>query len=124
MEDIFGILAFILFATLGLWQASAGRNKKKAELKRHPEQLSSQPVQECISPVAKPVDVLLDGNRKKKCREYSFIPEEEGKRTIADSAKGGSALADVPSDKASVCMHSAEEARRAFIYSEIFNRKY
>ena len=143
MEDIFGILAFILFMSLGLWQTFAEKKKKekkKPVQKKRPVQPPFNPMGKGVTPVPKPFDlrqVVIDAipvptpekkvkpKKKKERSEYSFKPEAEGVRSAVSTASKKEPMeVEKPSHNARVSLRSPEEARRAFIYSEIFNRKY
>lgn len=140
MEDIFGILAFVLFLTIGLWQTYTGKGKKNRVRGKQLARPPFEPMGKEIPPVAQPLDMhqaptehkpvscsikKAQSKNEKGNHEYSFTPEEEGKRNAAGTVKKKVTVrVDEPSSDAPVCMHSPEEARRAFIYSEIFNRKY
>ncbi len=143
MEDIFGILAFILFTSLGLWQTFAEKKKKEKKKnvqKKRPVQPPFNPMGKGVTPVPKPFDlrqVVIDAipvptpekkvkpKKKKERSEYSFKPEAEGMRSAVNAAPKKEPIeVEKPSHNARVSLRSPEEARRAFIYSEIFNRKY
>jgi len=143
MEDIFGILAFILFMSLGLWQTFAEKKKKekkKPVQKKRSVQPPFNPMGKGVTPIPKPFDlrqVVIDAipvptpekkvksKKKKERREYSFKPEAEGVRSaVSAGPKKEPIEVEKPSHSTRVSLRSPEEARRAFIYSEIFNRKY
>ena len=93
-----------------------------------------------VTPIPKPFDlrqVVIDAipvptpekkvksKKKKERREYSFKPKAEGVRSAVSAAPKKEPIeVEKPSHSTRVSLRSPEEARRAFIYSEIFNRKY
>lgn len=117
MEDIFQILIFVAFAVLSfLPQIQKGKNK----------------------PASSPLPDLMDEETEE------FFPEAEEDEAAVSSVvqkpvqqKAPARTVSVPSPKkksepsvpakpsaTKVRLNSRAEARRAFIYSEIFNRKY
>lgn len=141
MEDIFGILAFILFTSLGLWQIFAEKKKKekkKTVQKKRPIQPPFNPMGKGVTPIPKPLDlrqVVIDAipvpekkakpKKKKERRGHSFKPEAEGMRSTVNVAPEKESIeVEKHFHSTRVSLRSSEEARRAFIYSEIFNRKY
>ena len=115
MEEIVQILIFVGAMVIAVIGQNA-KNKKK------PASASPQEVLEDIFPEIllqeeeKPVAPSQQSARvrKKTSPRFSSVPPVEPKAQPKDS----------PEKKKKISLNRKEEARRAFIYSEIFNRKY
>lgn len=119
MEDIFQILIFVAFAAFGV--IAQVRKDKKEESTASPqevlEDMFPELEQETEMPMVEPMVQQPVIRKKKKTPKKEKAPIIEKASTPPPPKPLGQA------DK-KIRLHSKEEARRAFIYSEIFNRKY
>ena len=121
MEDIFQILIFVAFAAFGV--ISQVRKDKKEESTTSPqevlEDMFPELEQETGMPMVEPILQQPEARKKKKAPKKEKFPIIEKVSTPPQSSKP-----ITQTDDKKIRLSSKEEARRAFIYSEIFNRKY
>lgn len=119
MEDIFQILIFVAFAAFGV--ISQIRKDKKEESTASPqevlEDMFPELEQETEMPMVDPMVQQPVIRKKKKTPKKEKAPIIEKVSTPPQPSK-------TIADNKKIRLSSKEEARRAFIYSEIFNRKY
>ena len=119
MEDIFQILIFVAFAAFGV--ISQIRKDKKEESTASPqevlEDMFPELEQETEMPMVEPMVQQPVIRKKKKTPKKEKAPIIEKVSTPPQPSK-------TIADNKKIHLSSKEEARRAFIYSEIFNRKY
>ena len=101
MEDIFQILVFVAFAVLSFLPA-LNKGKKDSDSQPQPQPfLSEEELEEIKEKQELNRHILLEENNEKV--SFKEKPAEVDKK---------------------IRLNSRSEAKRAFIYSEIFNRKY
>lgn len=119
MEDIFQILIFVAFAAFGILQQVKKDKKEASSTSPHEvlEDMFPELNQETEIPMAEPImqqPIRKKGKKQKKeilqTMEHSSVPPKQS-------------VTPKQTDK-KIQLSSKEEAKRAFIYSEIFNRKY
>ena len=121
MEDIFQILIFVVFAVLS-FLPQVLKEKNKPVSSPHP------------APMEEDVEDWLSEEWKEEETAISSIEQEVDKKNepvspISAIVEKESLQSDEQKQSSSrtfkkVRLNSPAEARRAFIYSEIFNRKY
>ena len=121
MEDIFQILIFVAFAAFGV--IAQVRKDKKEESTASPqevlEDMFPELEQETGMPMVEPILQQPKARKKKKTPKKEKYQPLEKPPVPSQPAKPLK-----QADNRKIRLTSKEEARRAFIYSEIFNRKY
>ena len=115
MEEIVQILIFVGAMVIAVIGQNA-KNKKKPASASPQEVLEDMFPEILLQEEEKPVAPSQQSVRvrKKTPSRFSSVPPVEPKAQPKDS----------PEKRKKISLTSKEEARRAFIYSEIFNRKY
>ena len=114
MEDIFQILIFVAFAVLSfIPQLIKGKKEPKV-----PSGTSQEMLEE-VCP-----EIWME-----ECQEKTIIREskplkQERVQTVLKESSHASQPSSSPMKDKKIRLNNKEEAKRAFIYSEIFNRKY
>lgn len=127
--DILTLIVAVLLFTYTAWTKQRGRRPGRTDERRQqagkrydfPQQEEEEEGEETIQPV----DNRQAGDvRKKRKKQKSQTQVESGIFTVGQSQQG--AVMDnqtaVPGD--GISFRTPKDARRAFIYSEIFRRKY
>lgn len=121
MEDIFQILVFVAFAVLSFLPAlNKGKKDSDSQPQPQPQPFLSEKELEEVFPtwVEDEVPAQPSPQMIKEKREMNRqVLSEENSEKVSSKEKP----AEV--DK-KIRLNSRSEAKRAFIYSEIFNRKY
>lgn len=119
MEDIFQILVFVAFAVLSFLPA-LNKGKKDSDSQPQPQPFLSEEELEEVFPAwvedevpAQPSPQMI---KEKREMNRQVLSEENCEKVSSKEKPAGV-------DK-KIRLNSRSEAKRAFIYSEIFNRKY
>ncbi|MBE6281118.1 MAG: hypothetical protein E7095_03510 [Bacteroides sp.] len=119
MEDIFQILVFVAFAVLSFLPA-LNKGKKDSDSQSQPQPFLSEEELEEVFPawVEDEVPAQSSPQKIKEKQELNRqVLSEENCEKVSSKEKPAGV------DK-KIRLNSRSEAKRAFIYSEIFNRKY
>lgn len=125
MDEVIKIFVIVGAIAFVSYQNYAKKEKKRSKASR---KNTSRPVASHVEPT-----VIMSGEQKENIAQMS--DNKQGKRmrgegrkhrNISDKTTGKEVSPAVrqPVSGKAVRLKTAEEARRAFIYSEIFNRKY
>lgn len=123
MEDIFQFIIFAVFALVGIVQA-VSKKKTQSDF----EEPEDDETLEDILPEVSPEEHRIPKRRSKGHQMEAYAPPFQSEsvipttRPIRPTRKPVSSQAPPPQKK--IKLSNREEARRAFIYSEIFRRKY
>lgn len=116
MDEIFQILIFV---GAMIFSVIIQSTKKKKEETPSPHEVLEEMFPDTVEfQEAMPIDVQLDQKPISPPRRKPF------KTQIKSETVKSTAFPTVTKKQSKVCLNSKEDARRAFIYSEIFNRKY
>ncbi len=118
MEDIFQILIFVAFAAFGILQQVKKDKKETTSPHEVLEDMFPELDQETEMPMAEPIMQQQPIRKKKKPQKKEIF------QTIEHPSVPPKQSATPKQTDKKIRLSSKEEARRAFIYSEIFNRKY
>lgn len=116
MEDILNILIFAVVMIIYVW-GSLNKKKKEAPKPKEVKPYDASPLDEIFAnevgpKPAAPVKGVTEKAKYRPKKQTPSIPTEEAKpKTVPQHTDG-------------IRLSTHEDARRAFIYSEIFNRKY
>ncbi len=122
MEDIFQILVFVVIAVIGVAKSFANKKESQKEAPL-PEDVLSDMFPE-MAEEEQPVLQEAPVHKPKPLRKKHYTPTMNAVSSApTPSVKAASDESKKP-EHPSVRLSNREEARRAFIYSEIFNRKY
>lgn len=143
MEDLIGILVAVGFIVFKIWTGTKGEteeaapattpqtdweeepfNPEEAEwTDETPEAMRPVQVEEQPRKVRSLSDLLASLNQAPRSEEVKRVvpkPVAEAPKPVVQQP----ATTKQPSHPIGQCLQSPQEARRAFIYSEIFKRKY
>lgn len=120
MEDIFQVLIFVAFAAIGILQQVRKDKKETPNTSPHEvlEDMFPELNQETEIPMAEPITQQQPIRKKRKTPKKEMFQTKEH-HPVPPKQSATSKQTDKK-----IRLSSKEEARRAFIYSEIFNRKY
>ncbi|WP_072531337.1 hypothetical protein [Bacteroides ilei] len=120
MSDIIPILVFVLIAGLSVYQ-SYMKNQRKRVGKMSPRKPAEQHVPEGGEEVVLVRGQRVSGSDKESVALGPTVPGEKKMRKMPERPSREIQSVD---DHKKIRLDSPSDARRAFIYSEIFNRKY
>lgn len=112
--EVFQILVVVAMIGIAVWQK---RREKQAKRVREYKQQLKERVEQHLLVAPSPAPSDSKPQKKKKKVESHYVPSPTLSVPVAP-------VGSCKKKRSSVELHTPEEARRAFIYSEIFNRKY
>lgn len=110
--EIFQVLVVVAMIAIAVWQKSREKRVKRMQIRK--QQLKKK-LDTHLTVVPPPIPVEARTKKKEELRK----PIEQASTSLLPSQ---SAVHETRTS--SVRLNTREEARRAFIYSEIFSRKY
>lgn len=120
MSDIIPILVFVLIAGLSVYQ-SYMKNQRKRVGKMYPRKPAEQHVPEGGEEAVPFQGQRVSGPGRESIISDRTVPGETKMRKMPERPSRKIQSMD---DHKRIRLNSPSDARRAFIYSEIFNRKY
>ena len=120
MEDIFQILIFVAFAVLSfIPQLIKGKKEPKV-----PSGTSQEMLEEVFPEINEGKEIWMKESLEKTIIRENKPLKKERVQTVLKESSHASQPSSSPMKDKKIRINNREEAKRAFIYSEIFNRKY
>ncbi len=122
MEDIFQVVVFLMIAAIGIAKQFIGKGEKPEEASS-PQDVLTELFPEITEEEQQPAPQKAEAPKQPKpLRKKRPAPM----RSVAPPPPAAPKPSDEgrKAERAPIRLSNREEARRAFIYSEIFNRKY
>lgn len=122
--EIIQVILFVIIIVVAIVQQTSKSNKKKRSNIPDKELTDEFPEVEVVGewPIYKTIKVSKSEPTRRK--QSQFPRKQKKKPTTTSIQNVASSPVNKEANTSSIRLNTKEEARRAFIYSEIFNSKY